>query len=285
MTSNLVPKYDDLIIDVGMHEGEDTAFYLAKGFNVVSIEANPVLAEAAGHRFAEELASGRLRILAAAVSEHAGTTKLAVDRAVPLCSSTTQEFIQRNAASGARHQYVEVPAIRFRDVLREVGIPYYLKIDIEGADMLCVRPLHEFTERPTYLSLESDVTSARPSPDRVFDELAELWTLGYRAFKYVNQFLNSKQRPCNPPLEGKYVESAFTEDSSGPFGEESPGDWHTIAPTLRRAEILRLHHELSGWGGRWQQTLPSKVYRRLRRELRRPVPRYDLHARRDPVSE
>ena len=36
----------DLIYDVGMHNGADTAFYLAKGFRVVAVEANPELVQA-----------------------------------------------------------------------------------------------------------------------------------------------------------------------------------------------------------------------------------------------
>ena len=35
----------DLIYDVGMHNGSDTAYYLHKGFRVLAIEANPVLAK------------------------------------------------------------------------------------------------------------------------------------------------------------------------------------------------------------------------------------------------
>ena len=34
------PKHADLIYDVGMHRGEDTAFYLRKGFRVVAVEAD-----------------------------------------------------------------------------------------------------------------------------------------------------------------------------------------------------------------------------------------------------
>ena len=37
------PKYKDLIYDVGMHRGEDTEFYLRKGFRVVAFEADPEL--------------------------------------------------------------------------------------------------------------------------------------------------------------------------------------------------------------------------------------------------
>jgi hypothetical protein len=35
----------NLIYDVGMNDGNDTAYYLSRGFRVVAIEANPVLVE------------------------------------------------------------------------------------------------------------------------------------------------------------------------------------------------------------------------------------------------
>jgi len=35
----------NLIIDVGVHQGEDTEYYLKKGFCVVGIEADPQLYE------------------------------------------------------------------------------------------------------------------------------------------------------------------------------------------------------------------------------------------------
>ncbi len=48
----------DLVYDVGMHRGEDTAFYLAKGYRVVGFEANPELVEACQRRFAAEIGGG-----------------------------------------------------------------------------------------------------------------------------------------------------------------------------------------------------------------------------------
>lgn len=44
-----------LIYDVGGHLGEDTDFYLKKGFKVVAIEANPGLAERLSERFRSNL--------------------------------------------------------------------------------------------------------------------------------------------------------------------------------------------------------------------------------------
>jgi len=34
---------NNLIFDVGMHKGEDTDFYIKKGFDVIGFEANPEL--------------------------------------------------------------------------------------------------------------------------------------------------------------------------------------------------------------------------------------------------
>ena len=46
--------------DVGMHNGNDAAFYLHQGYRVVAIEADPVFVEQAKWRFAQEIREGRL---------------------------------------------------------------------------------------------------------------------------------------------------------------------------------------------------------------------------------
>jgi hypothetical protein len=46
-------KHADLMYDVGFHRGEDTAFYLKKGFCVVAFEAHPRLAEKGRAMFAD----------------------------------------------------------------------------------------------------------------------------------------------------------------------------------------------------------------------------------------
>jgi hypothetical protein len=38
-------------------------------------------------------------------------------------------------------------------------MPYYLKIDIEGADLLCLKALEKFEEKPKYISIEAGVTA------------------------------------------------------------------------------------------------------------------------------
>jgi len=56
-------REDDLIFDVGMHNGEDTEFYLSRGFRVVGVEANPDLVRGLEKKFAAEIADGRVTIV------------------------------------------------------------------------------------------------------------------------------------------------------------------------------------------------------------------------------
>jgi FkbM family methyltransferase len=264
-------KCDDLVFDVGMHRGEDTEHYLTRGFRVVAIEANPALVAATRERFADAISAGRLTVVGAAVAEEPGVVELAVSDEITIWSSLDPAFIARNRAGGTQYRKVEVPAVCFGDLLAEYGVPHYLKVDIEGSDMLCVRALHDLHERPDYVSIESSVTSPRSGPQAVFDELAELWTLGYRAFSYVDQSRYGQ------------VDSRFARGSSGPFGEEIPGRWAPIGPTLARAAALSLHFQFAGYGSRLGETVPSRIYRKFREDvLHRPLGWYDLHAKLGP---
>jgi hypothetical protein len=46
-----------LIYDLGMNNGDDTDYYLKRGFEVVAVEANPALCQVARDRFAEAIAA------------------------------------------------------------------------------------------------------------------------------------------------------------------------------------------------------------------------------------
>ncbi|MDZ8093787.1 MAG: hypothetical protein RMZ42_17930 [Nostoc sp. DedQUE05] len=58
----------NFIIDVGVHTGEDTEFYLKKGFRVIGIEAHPELYEATKKRLNLYIENGQLTLLNIAVS-------------------------------------------------------------------------------------------------------------------------------------------------------------------------------------------------------------------------
>lgn len=56
-----------LIYDVGMHRGQDTGYYLRKGFHVVAFEANDELVAQAKLNFHLQLDSGQLTIVEGAI--------------------------------------------------------------------------------------------------------------------------------------------------------------------------------------------------------------------------
>jgi FkbM family methyltransferase len=269
----------DLIMDVGMHDGTDTAYYLAKGFNVVAVEANPALVTAARRHFASEIEDGRLTIIGAAIAEEKGLARLAVCDEQTIWSTLDPDYVKRNSRK-FRYRYVEVPTLSFEELLLKHGVPYYLKIDIEGMDMLPVRALRGVRERPQYLSIESDVSSSHATRDRVDAEFAELWALGYRRFQFVNQRKLPRAIEPNPPLEGSYVGERFSAESSGPFGRELGGHWLTIRQARAQAMLLRSKHNIGGYGGRWRGTPVGLAYAVTRRLVLRRAPSwYDLHAR------
>jgi 16S rRNA A1518/A1519 N6-dimethyltransferase RsmA/KsgA/DIM1 with predicted DNA glycosylase/AP lyase activity len=57
----------NLIFDIGLHQGEDTEFYLEKGFEVVAFEADPVLADQCRRKFSDQIADQRLVIVEGAI--------------------------------------------------------------------------------------------------------------------------------------------------------------------------------------------------------------------------
>src|SRR5260370_42593606 len=71
----LTTRHPDLIYDVGMHEGEDTDFYLKKGFRVIGFEADPDLIERCRNRFSREIGEGRLTLVEGAIVERTDVNK------------------------------------------------------------------------------------------------------------------------------------------------------------------------------------------------------------------
>jgi FkbM family methyltransferase len=61
-----------LIYDVGMHNGDDTAYYLLRGFRVVAIEPNPELVATAANRFRREIEAGYPKILNVGIAADEG---------------------------------------------------------------------------------------------------------------------------------------------------------------------------------------------------------------------
>jgi FkbM family methyltransferase len=225
----LVP---DLIFDVGMHRGEDTMYYLRKGFRVVAFEANPGLVDAARRRFAAEVAAGRLRIVSGAITAKSDDSlTLYTHTRLSGWSTTARRRADRNRVMGPSKP-VTVPAVDFAASLRDYGVPHYLKSDIEGADMLCLEALFEVEpeQRPRWASIEAE-SESWSGVVRQFDVLERL---GYTRFSIVQQATIGGRVGRITTRDGSPIPYCFKMHSSGPFGEDLAVPWLDKREALRR---------------------------------------------------
>ena len=240
------------IFDVGMYDGADTAYYLACGYKVIAVEANPDLVDAAKRRFEGQIASGQLSCVNAAISPGGEAVELNLSGQDLGSSSLMSDRIIHKRPIGA----ITVPGVTLPQLFERFGIPEYLKVDIEGADRLCVLALTSDT-RPTYLSFEVG--------DDVDELLAHAEMIGFRRFKIVNQnsFRELANQRClydrlalrlisymgyrEPRLirrEGRFFVAGH---SSGPVPWHSDGSWRSGDVTRSRLREARASNILSGW--------------------------------------
>jgi len=267
---------EDLIYDVGLHKGEDSEFYLKKGFRVVAIEALPALAHIAGDRLRPYLGSGQLTILNVAIAEKDGPLSFFENPGQSVWGTAYTEWADRNQRLGQSSIETTVEGMNFSKILSHYGIPYYLKVDIEGADILCLQALKHFESRPKYVSIESSKTSWKD----LRNEFALLKVLGYSRFKVVPQHAIVLQDcPC-PAREGRYVDHHFEEGASGLFGEEAPGEWMVEAEAVRTYRSIFLRYRLfDDEGIARRYALAKRFMRRIGRAAGcYPVGWYDTHA-------
>ena len=186
----------NLVYDVGMNNGDDTAYYLNRGFRVVAIEANPILADQVSKRFEREISSGDLTILNVGISDGEGDLPFWICDGNSWWSSFDRTIASRD---GLDHHQINISCRRFRSILEEFGTPYYLKIDIEGNDIYCLPDLSS-VDPPKYVSLER--------PDRGVESLNLLHNLGYTGFKLISQF-NFLPLEYPPTREQKRYEKRY----------------------------------------------------------------------------
>jgi FkbM family methyltransferase len=240
------------IFDIGMYDGSDTAYYLDCGFRVVAVDANPDLVRLAQARFAAPIALGNVTVIHAAISATRGDVELHLSTSDPGSSSVFSERVIHKQPAGS----VVVPGATIDDLFERFGVPHYLKIDIEGADRVCVLALTA-ERKPAFLSFEIG--------DDVLELLAHLERVGYRRFKLINQssFRELQNVRCFYDRAahlimrwlgyrdhrmirrtGRYFVKGH---SSGPVPWKSDGPWFTVDATRTRLREAMSAHKLTGW--------------------------------------
>lgn len=237
------------VFDVGMNNGDDSAHYLSQGYKVIAVEANPSLVRRARARFRREIDSGQMVIEPLGICDHPAKIPFWINEERDVFSSFDYA---RAARDGMKCRPVEVECVRFDALLRKHGVPYYLKLDVEGLEQHCIKSLQSIGV-PEYVSVEAESLEC----------LLLLWQIGYREFKIVDQmrhnsrfpeFTNNNavsrlaKRACGyaDRFKNRAFRVAFPRGCSGPFGENTAGGWQTIEEVAYN--WLHLHFGYSNRG-------------------------------------
>lgn len=254
----------NLIYDVGMNNGDDTAYYLAKGYDVIGFEADPKLVGHCRNRFSKEIEECRLIIINGAITNEIpdgyGKVNLYINPH-HVWNSCNYEWANR---WGSTHS-IKVPYVDFLDCLKTYGVPYYMKIDIEGMDYLCLEALQNewVTYIPNYISVELYMRE-------FLYYLYLLYNLGYTGYTFVQQFKHT---------DDPYIGWSFNKGSSGKFGNDVTSEW-MYGGQLFNKYLLTLNPEYR----KWNKINDSKIGRPIRialeRLLNKPLPGwYDIHGK------
>jgi FkbM family methyltransferase len=248
-----------LIFDLGMNDGSDTAFYLAKGFSVIGVDAAEDLCDLVRDKYQTDIDSGRLVIENVAITESEGPITFYLNEK-SVWGTTRPDWAERNGKlSHGVTATLTVDGVPLSYLLAKYGTPYYLKIDIEGADLAALSGLRGQSEQPAFVSIESD----KVSWDALMAEFDALSELGYTRFKIVPQQFVGTHRPPKPAREGQYVPWRFHFGDSGLFGEEAPGRWLTRSEALGRYRRIFARYSWFGDNGRFvPPSVPGAVVRR-----------------------
>jgi FkbM family methyltransferase len=269
----------DLIFDVGMNNGDDTAYYLHKGYRVVAVEADPTLVDKARDRFADHVRSGQLELVNVAIGPERTTAPFWICETNSEWNSFTRALASRR---GCPHHAIDVQCCPFRDLLDRYGVPSYLKVDIEGHDHYCVADLRS-DDLPSYVSLEMAQV----------ETLFALRDLGYTGFKLIKQddhnqlvvdlfsakaLLKRRLRPYPAIFRlGQWAslishrtavarpapadDSAwrFAIGSSGPFGEDTAGHWQSCDEAVYTWVTYQLGRSQYGKPSPWHDVHATRL--------------------------
>jgi len=203
-----------IVYDFGMNQGDDVEYYLAKGHDVVAVEANPALCEECVARFAAELQSGRLTILNAVITD--ADDEEEVDFYIHKTNHVLSQFPAPRPAQRDEFDRVRLPSIPAATIVRRHGAPHYIKIDLEGFDQNVLRNLFAAGIRPAFLSAES----------HSIEVFALLCANGYKSFNLVDGLTVSQvyRHTIIVCATGRKWHS-FKFHSAGPYGLDLTSPW------------------------------------------------------------
>lgn len=260
-----------LIFDIGLHLGEDAAYYLQKGFKVIAVDANPACIAKAEKEFKTYINTGQLILVNCAIADFEGITNFHISKK-SIWSSLNFDVANREEFAA---DDITVSARSLSSLITQYGEPHYCKIDIEGSDKSALESLVTSRHRPLFISVETECIGMvkQLREEEALETLSLLRRLGYEKFKLVDQVtlfpLLPGRRFYDIGFLGKLKYKAqylfwksyrdrlrakfnwrFAPGGSGPFGDDIAGSWMSFdaaktALLFHRRAYYKQNHALN----------------------------------------
>ncbi|MBE7702622.1 MAG: FkbM family methyltransferase [Cyanobacteria bacterium SIG28] len=170
-----------LAFDIGAYTGDTTDKLLEMYDKVICVDANPNMIKI----LKEKYTKAPVEIIEGCISNLTTDVNFYISTNDAWCSSK-KEIAERVHKS----QTIQTKPLNIVNIIDKYGCPYYLKCDIEGADITLLRQLSKSQYRPVYISCESECIGSRDinlSADEDLEILNEMKNLGYSKFVLINQ--------------------------------------------------------------------------------------------------
>lgn len=162
-------RRDDLIFDIGANMGEKTDVFLKLGARVLSVEPDAACRAILQSKFLRyRLRARPVTLVGKAVSDKIGTEQMWIDgpgSAVNTISRKWAEELKEHKQDFKHGNYgldfsssEQVETTTVEELMRLHGVPYFIKIDVEGHELSVLRGL----QRPVpFLSFEVNLRAFR----------------------------------------------------------------------------------------------------------------------------
>jgi FkbM family methyltransferase len=201
-------KKGDVIFDIGANAGQKTDIFLRLGAKVVAVEPDALNQEVLRQSFlGYRLLKKPVVVVGKAVSDESGSQIMWIDEPGSAMNTLSPKWVEELRTDASRfgkrldfEQAREVETTTLEELIKSYGLPFYVKIDVEGCEESVLRGLQTAVR---FVSFEVNLPEFKAEALGCIDHLERIAGGGY--FNYTSDCL------CGLMLESWMAKNKFMD--------------------------------------------------------------------------